>query len=34
MIAVDMHDFIVPAEKTIELQKLCTSSLLSRHNEG
>jgi len=31
---VDMHDFIVPAEKTIELQKLWASSLLSRHDEG
>jgi len=31
---VDMHDFVVPAQKTIELQKLFKTSQLARHNEG
>jgi hypothetical protein len=29
-----MHDFVVPAQKTIDLQKLCKNSQLARHNEG
>ena len=32
--AVDMNDFIVPAERTFELQKLCKNSRMIRHNEG
>jgi hypothetical protein len=32
--AVDMNDFIVPAERTIALKKLCNNSRLIKHNEG
>jgi len=31
---VDMHDSIVPAQRTIDLQKLFRTSQLVRHNEG
>lgn len=32
--AVDMHDIIVPSQKTIELQTLFKNSKLLTHNEG
>jgi len=31
---VDDRDYVVPASRTIELQKMCKKSLLKRHNEG
>jgi hypothetical protein len=33
-VAVDNNDFIVPAARTIELQKACKTSVLKYHNEG
>lgn len=33
-LAVDMHDMVVPAEKTMNLQKLFKNSKLLSHNEG
>jgi len=32
--AVDDNDYVVPAARTIELQKMCKKSVLNRHNEG
>ena len=34
LVAVDMNDYIVPAQRTFELQKLCNNSRMVRHNEG
>ena len=33
-LAVDDNDFVVPAQRTIKLQKLFKNSQLLRHNEG
>jgi len=31
---VDMNDFVVPAQRTIDLQKICRNSQLLKHHEG
>jgi len=31
---VDMNDYVVPAQRTFDLQKLCNNSRMVRHNEG
>jgi hypothetical protein len=34
LVAVDMNDCVVPAQRTFDLQKLCNNSRMVRHNEG
>jgi len=34
MHTIDMRDFIISAQKSIDLQKMCKNSKLLRHNEG
>ena len=34
VLAVDDNDYVVPAQRTVEMQKLFKNSQLLRHNEG